>query len=105
MVERQIAQFLHQPARPSDRRAHRAFRVAQPEKYFLTMLREKSRSRLQHPSLPAQFSFHRDRSSDRVRITFNTMKPETDRRREILHHVLQDSQLRTIAVLQENFQA
>src|SRR5580692_9599694 len=104
MVERQITELLHQPAGPMDRPPHGAFRLAQPEKYFLAMLRKKSRSRLQHTRLPTQFSFHCNRRPDGVRITFNPTKTESNRRREVLHHVLQNSQLRPIAVFQENFQ-
>src|SRR5580693_10691633 len=104
MVEGQITELLHQPAGPMDRRPHGAFRLAQPEKYFLTMLRKKARSRLQHTRLSTQFSFHRNRRPDRVRITFHATKTKSNRRRKSLHHVLQNSQLRTVAIFQENFQ-
>ena len=55
-------------------------------------------------SLATQFSFHRDRRPDGVTIAFRAAEAERNRRRQSLHHVLQNAQLRTVAVFQENFQ-
>ncbi len=51
---------------------------------------------------PRQLGLYRDRSPERV-IVLYTAETGSDRRREILHHILQNTQLRTIAVLQEHF--
>ena len=46
MVERQIGEFLHQSARPANRRAHRTLRCSETEKDILAVLGKKSRSSL-----------------------------------------------------------
>src|SRR5579864_8683731 len=104
MVERQVAELLHQPAGPADGRTHPAFSLAQTEKHVLTMLRKKSRSGLKHARLATRFSFDRDRRADSITITLYPAQTESNRRREILHQVLQKAQLRRIAVFQKYFQ-
>src|ERR1039458_5561306 len=101
-IDRQIVEFLYQSAGPSNRRLHRARRRSQAKEDILAVLRKKSRSSLQRPSLAAQFSSHRDQRANGVTIALRTAQAEGDRWRQVLHDVFQDAQLRPVAVLEEH---
>jgi hypothetical protein len=58
---------------------------------------------LQESSLAAELCFDCHRSADCVTITFAPTQAESDRRRKILSSILQEPQLRTVAVLQQYF--
>ncbi len=59
---------------------------------------------MQTARLSARFGFHRNRGADGVAIAVSATETKSDRRRKVLHHILQEAQLRTIAIFQENFQ-
>src|SRR5258705_1162183 len=98
MVDRKIAKRLHFPTRPANRRSRLALDLAQSKEYFLSVLGKESRSGLKHASLSSRFGFQRHQSADRITITLSTAKSKGDGRVQLLHHVLQKSQLRGIAV-------
>ena len=84
---------------------HRAFDLAQAKEYFLSVLGKKSRSRLKHARLVSGFSFQPNRCTDRIAIALIATKIKGDGWRQIFHHILQEPQLRSVAVFQEHFKA
>jgi hypothetical protein len=97
--------FLHQAAGPADRCLHRAFGIPESEKQFLAGLREKTRASLQSASLPADGGLNRDYRADRVAVAFRALQAERNCGRQTLHHVLENAQLRSVAVFQKHFLA
>ena len=103
MVGWEPAELLHQAARPAYRRIHRALRLSQTEEHLLAVLRKEPRSGLQQPCLASRGGLHGDSRTDGVTIALQAAQTEGDRRRRSLHHVLQQAQLRSIAVFQHHF--
>ncbi len=82
---------------------HGAFGLSESEEYFLAVLRKESGSGLQHARLTSRFRFHGNRRTDGVTIALRAAQAERNRRRQILHHVLQKAQLWGVAVFQKHF--
>src|ERR1700677_443555 len=97
MIDRQIVQLLLQPAWPADGSVHRPFGLSEAEEYILAVLRKKSRSGLQHFCL----GFHADGRANGVGIALYAAQTEGDGRRQIFDHILQQSKLRSIAILEK----
>ena len=84
MVDRQIANFLHQSARPANGRADRAVRLAEAEEHVFAVLRKKTGACLQGTHLTAFLGFQRDYCADRIAIAFRAAQAKSDGRRQVL---------------------
>ena len=82
MVDGQIVQFLHEAARPSNRRAHGAACISESKEDIFAVLRKKSRSGLQRPRLLAGAGFDRDKGADRITVALRPLQAKCDRRRQ-----------------------
>ena len=68
------------------------------------MLSQKSRTRLQILCLPQCSRFYRNGRSDRIAIALNSAQAEGDRVANILHPVMKNPHLRSVAVFQDELQ-
>src|SRR5271156_5763096 len=66
------------------------------------MLRKKSRPSLHKTRLPAGICLERTGCSNRVRVAFLPLKAKRNRRSELRHYILQQSNLRAVPILQQN---
>ena len=101
MIDREIVELLHQSARPADGSIHRTFGLPEAEEYIFAVLRKKSRSGLQH----FVWRFHGDGRADGVGIAFDAAQTKGDGRRQIFCNILQQAQLRSVAVLEKHLLA
>ncbi len=105
MIDWKIGKCLHEAAGPTNGGDHRAFCLAESEENLFAVLREKSRAGLQRAGLASHVGFYCDNGTDRVAIAFHAAQAEGNRRRKVSHYVLQDAQLRAVAIFQEDFLA
>src|SRR5580704_9674280 len=104
VIDWEIVQLLDQAAGPADGRLHYS-RCTEAEEYFLAVLGKESGAGLEPTRLASGFGLNGDRRADCVRIAFDAAEVEGDGGREIGNNVLQQSQLRAVAVFQEHFLA
>ncbi len=104
VIDRKMRQFLHQAAWPADGRFHK-LRCAETEEHIFAVLREESGTCLQPACLASGFCFDSNGRANGVPIAFDAAQAERDGRRQIWKNVLQEPQLRTVAILQEHFLA
>ena len=60
---------------------------------------------MQKACVAAGFGFYRDGRADGVTIALCAAQTECNRRRQIVHHVLQNAQLGSVAIFEEHFLA
>ena len=92
------------PDWPANRGADVPSVLSHAKEQLLGVLRQKSGSRLQIFCLAHASRFDRDRGSDRIAIAFLSSQRKAMELPDILHRVVQDAQLRGIAVFQDHFQ-
>src|SRR5277367_5585875 len=99
MARRQILENLLQTIWPGNARAQCPLKFSNAEEELLGMLRQKSRSRLQIFRLALRSGVDGHRGPDRVAIAFLAMQTERHRTADLYHGVVQNTQLRRIAIL------
>ena len=97
--------LLYQAARPTNRCVHGALGVAEAEEHILAVLGKKAGTGLQHARLAAGAAFNGHGGSDGVAIALGAAQSKCNRRWQIARGVLQQPELRSIAILQDYFEA
>src|SRR5580693_3169979 len=84
MIHREIAKGLFAAAWPLDRCAHGLLRLPESEEQFFTVLRKKSRSRLQHAGDLHRAGIDDHAGTDCIAIAFFSGEAKRNRRTQLL---------------------
>src|ERR1700694_1663252 len=104
MVSRQMIECLRKPARPEDRGANVLLCFSNAKEKLLGVLSKKPRPSLQILCLPQPFRIDSDCTPNRIAIALMAAQPEGDGVADVCHHVMQNSHLRSISVLEDDLE-